>query len=112
REVNYTLARYLPVDDVEKAFGVKSLPRPSKVGMIQPYVGHNIGGLFAALIVTLFVIAFLLAVTRSRTEVLRESLDLTGESSWGEPVTTTNAAQPTRVFFTKPFNLTGKNLRV
>ncbi|MEA2568941.1 MAG: hypothetical protein QOI24_942 [Acidobacteriota bacterium] len=112
REVNYTLARYLPVADVEKAFGVKSLPRPSKVGMIQPYVGHNIGGVFAALVIALFVIAFLLAVTRSRTEVLRESLDLTGESSWGEPVANSNAAQPARAFFTKPFNLTGKNLRV
>lgn len=112
REVNYTHAHYLPVAEVEKAFNVKSLPRPRKVGMIQPYVGSAIGKTWATFICVLFGLALLFAVTRSRNEVLRESLDLVGETSWGEPATTTNAAQPSRVFFTKPFNLTGKNLRV
>lgn len=35
-EVNVSLGKYMAIEDVEKAFGLKSLPRPFSVGPIQP----------------------------------------------------------------------------
>jgi hypothetical protein len=38
REVNYTLGEYVPVTEIEEAFQLKSLPRPSTIAPNQPYV--------------------------------------------------------------------------
>lgn len=39
REVNITVGTYVPVEEIEKAFGVKELSRPWGVGVIQPFAG-------------------------------------------------------------------------
>jgi hypothetical protein len=111
QEINYTAARYMTVAEVEKAFGVKGLPQPSVVGTLQPYTGKSIGRVWFQLVCAILLIALFLGITRPRRELVRETLSLTTDSSWSE--TKTADAQPTRVFFTKPFTLTGgRNLRV
>lgn len=49
-EVNVSLGTYMPIEDVEKAFGLKALPRPFSVGPIQPapqvgaaFIGTHLG---------------------------------------------------------------------
>ncbi len=49
-EVNVSLGTYLPVEEIEKAFGIKALSRPFSIGAIQPapevgaaFVGSHLG---------------------------------------------------------------------
>ena len=49
-EVNVSLGTYLPIEEVEKAFGIKALSRPFSVGPIQPapevgaaFIGSHVG---------------------------------------------------------------------
>ena len=75
KEVNWSHSRYMPVAEVEEAFGVKDLPKPAKIGMIQPYTGGNISDIWAKLIAAVFVVGILLAVTRPRHEVFSQLFD-------------------------------------
>ena len=110
KEVNYSLARYMPVAEVEQAFGVTGLPKPAKVGMLQPYGGGKVRDLWAKLVAALFIMAILLAVTRPRKEVFSQAFDFANLP----PAADTPAAQQknTRVVFTPTFNLSGKNLEI
>jgi hypothetical protein len=107
KEVNYSHARYMPVPEVEEAFGVKDLPRPSKVGMIQPYTGGKVSDLWAMLIAAVFIVGIFLAITRPRREVFSQLYEFASVAAPAEP-----SLKNTRVVFTPQFQLSGKNLEV
>lgn len=123
-EIQYTLAHYVKTADIETAFGVKKLPPPRGVGMIQPFEGSAVGKTWAMLFVALLAVAIFIGVTRARRQVFDESIhfDDVSTPAWGSDDTSTAPApqpQPTssnehsRVIFTKPFSLTGgRNLMV
>lgn len=104
-EVNWSLGRYLPVADVEKAFGVSKLPRPlvGSVAPNQPFLYWRMylyWGLFAGLGLLLYVLVCL--VNRERV-VYEKSFQVTAGK---------DPAQA-QVFFSEPFELSGwHNLHV
>jgi len=117
-EINYSHARYMPADELEKAFNLKGLPRPATVGMMQPYTGGSVFRTWAMLPAALFVVAIFLAMTRSRHEVLDSTFDFSAPP----PVATSTSAdwsdssprsEGSRVIFTPPFQLSGnRNLEI
>ena len=63
REINYTVSRYVPVEEIEKAFNVEELRRPVSIAPNQPYPHKGIylywlGACVAAFFVVLLVLAF------------------------------------------------------
>ncbi len=76
-EVNWSLGTYTPVEDVEKAFNVTGLPRPSNVAPNQP---NTSGGILKAWVLFTFVtliLAVLLTVTSgSASKALTQSVQL------------------------------------
>lgn len=118
-EVNYTLARYVPADEVKTAFALKKLPRPAKVGMIQPNPATPIVDLWSKLMIGLFVLALIIGVTRSRREVLNEQFAFGHTEIESlvdappQPPQWSETDTKGRVFFTKPIQLAGgRNLEV
>src|SRR6266542_4307935 len=107
KEVNWSHSRYMPVAEVEEAFDVKDLPRPAKIGMIQPYTGGKVSDIWAKLIAAVFVVGILLAVTRPRHEVFSQLFDFASLPARPEP-----SLKNTRVVFTPQFQLSGKNLEI
>jgi hypothetical protein len=123
-EIQYTLAHYVKTDDVAKAFGVKKLPPPRGVGMIQPFEGGAAGKVWSMLFLALIAVALFIGVTRARRQVFNETIrfDDVTTPAWGAdlPAGETPPPQPpptnnehSRTIFTKPFTLTGgRNLMV
>lgn len=62
-EVNWSLGEYLPVEDVEKAFNLTNLPRPSNVAPNQPFRHKYIYKYWLAYTFAALVLAVLLTVT-------------------------------------------------
>jgi ssDNA-binding Zn-finger/Zn-ribbon topoisomerase 1 len=103
-EINWSLGTYVPVTQIEKAFSVNGLPRPSNVAPNQPY---KYGWIYKYWIV--FLLIALLAgfasflVSGSTKEVFSQTVSF--------------AALPnedgTQVFFSEPFQLEGRrNIKV
>ncbi len=98
-EVNYSLARYMPPEEVESAFSVTGLTRPRTLGTLQPLPPRAgcgaLGGMWAAFVI-LFLLASLL-VTKSlpHRDVLADSYHLDQYAASGEQATTSAAALPT-----------------
>ena len=65
REVNYTYSKYMPIDTVEEAFGIKELRRPTSVAPSQPYPWTGIYKSFAGLWGLAFLATMLLFVLLS-----------------------------------------------
>lgn len=110
-EINYSHARYMKAEELEKAFNVKGLPRPSTVGMMQPYTGGSPFRSWAVLMALLLVLALFLAVTRSRNEVLDSTFDFSipqaASTSTSGDWDTSSKSENSRVIFTTPFTLKG-----
>lgn len=113
-EVNFSQSRYMRVDEVEKAFGIEGLPRPSTVGMQQPTPAKPIFPLWRAFVGALIVIAILIALRGPHREVFAESLNFSAldqpaaaDGDWSAATAGSGTPGPTRVIFTKPFQLTG-----
>jgi hypothetical protein len=108
-EIAYTLARYMPVDEVEKVFGVKSLPRPTTVGMIQPYTGGGSAKrLWQTLVAALFLIAILVAIHAPHKEILSREFDFgTVPPSPDAPPPTPSAKEQTRTVFVPLMKIDG-----
>lgn len=109
-EINYSHARYMKAEELEKAFNVKGLPRPSTVGMMQPYTGGSPFRSWAVLMALLLVLAIFLAVTRSRNEVLDSTFDFSipqAATSTSGDWDTSSKSENSRVIFTTPFTLKG-----
>jgi uncharacterized protein DUF4178/nudix hydrolase family protein len=114
-EVNYSHGTYLPVAEVEKAFGV-SVPRPTTIGWLQPNPhGERFGGLWWKFTAALIVIAIAIGISRSGSEAFSDMVYF--GSSESAPQTPQQAqwgsSDPRHVVFTKPFALAGgRNLKI
>ena len=74
-EVNWSLGTYTDVADVEKAFNVKDLPRPSNVAPNQPFKHKYVYKYWAIFTFVALVLAVLLTVTAgSSSKVLSQAV--------------------------------------
>ena len=99
REVSYSHSRYLAPREVEQAFGVRDLPRPTGVGPTQPYPGGRLGRSWLWMLMLFLLVAAILAATRPR----RVIVDRVYEAEEGSP------GETRRFFFTEPFQLSGEH---
>jgi hypothetical protein len=103
-EINWSLGTYVTVPQIEKAFGVKDLPRPSGIAPNQPYKHWWIYKYWIAFIVLLLVVGmgtFLIGGTSK--EVFTQTVTL-------PPLPNEDGTQ---VFFSQPFELAGRrNIRI
>ena len=138
-EVNYSLSRYLQVDEVEEAFHLAGMRRPTSVGMQQPFIGADIFPVWLTLMGALMIISLVIGFRGPHSDAFSEWIDFsapaetasttptaatstastsTATSDWSSTSTSTaSAAAPkpenSRVIFTKPFTLSGgRNLRI
>jgi uncharacterized Zn finger protein (UPF0148 family) len=103
-EINWSLGTYVPVPQIEKAFSVTGLPRPSGVAPNQPYKHWWIYKYWLAFIVlTLLVGVVTFAVSGSSKQVFSQTVTL-------QPLPNEDGTQ---VFFSEPFQLEGRrNIRI
>ena len=103
-EINWSLGTYITVPQIEKAFSVSGLPRPSNVAPNQPYKHWWIYKYWLAFILIALVTGFLtLVVTPSTKEVFSQTVTL-------DPLPNEDGTQ---VFFSQPFELASRgNLEV
>lgn len=110
-EINWSVGTYMPVADVEKAFGITDLPKPWGVGPNQPFSGsyYYTWGLLPLLL--LFIIAvFMIPLTGFTRTVHSETLTL--GSGWGSGASPATTAAP-QVVFSQAFDIQGnKNIRI
>ncbi len=84
KESNWSLGTYVPVKEVQKAFGVSGLPKPWNVAPNQPFPNGNLIKYGFALLLVLFVTAiFTLPFTVGKTQLKQEIVlsPLTGPAS-------------------------------
>src|ERR1700752_1654278 len=103
-EINWSLGTYVPAQQVEKAFGVSGLPRPSNIAPNQPYKHWWVYKYWLAFIVVLLLAgagAFL--VSGSSKQIFFQTVTL-------PPLPNEDGTQ---VFFSDPFELSGhRNIRI
>lgn len=61
-EINWSLGTYVPVKEVEKAFGASNLPKPSNVAPNQPFLHKSIYKYWLVLLPVLLVIGFVMTM--------------------------------------------------
>jgi len=103
-EINWSLGTYIPVAQIEKAFAVSGLPRPSGIAPNQPYKHWWIYKYWLAFLVVILLAGFLAFI-------------VSGSSKQVFSQTVTFAPLPnedgTQVFFSEPFELAGRrNIKV
>jgi len=103
-EINWSLGTYVTVPQIEKAFGVKDLPRPSNIAPNQPYKHKWVYKYWIAFIVLLLVVGFgTLVISGSGKEVFTQTVNFSPLPN----------ADGTQVFFSQPFELAGRrNIRI
>ena len=103
-EINWSLGTYIPVPQIEKAFSVTGLPRPSNVAPNQPYKHWWVYKYWIAFLAgVLFVGLLMFALSGSTKEVFSQSVAL-------PPLPN---ADGTQVFFSNPFELAGRrNIKI
>lgn len=103
-EINWSYGTYMPVADVEKAFSVTGLPRPSGVAPNQPYKHWWIYKYWIAFLILLLLVGFVTTVVGGSTkEVFSQTVTL-------DPLQNADATQ---VFFSQPFELAGRrNIKI
>lgn len=96
-EVSYSLARYMTPDEVEAAFGVKGLARPTKMGTLQPLAkGGGCGamaGVWAFLVIAFVVVSVVISSALPHRAVLSEEYPLDQYAAAAD-ATTTTGSQP------------------
>jgi len=115
REIAYTHARYMKVREVEEAFGVKGLPAPRGVGMIQPYEGGSVRGLWTKLVAALFVISIVIAIHGPHREIVSELYDFGSVMAVPPDANAppSSSKELSRVIFTPSMKIDGgRNLQV
>lgn len=103
-EVNWSLGTYVKRSDVEKAFGISGLPRPSNVAPNQPFLHKNIYKYWMLLLAVTFAFGLVVMATGARREVFRANYnDL-------KPRT---GPEDSEVRFSEPFELKGgQNIKI
>lgn len=115
REVNYSHARYMQPSEVEKAFGVKHLPRPQGIGSMQPNPVGRAGRMWLLMLGILILAAIVLHIHLPNREVLHQRINLAqpDPATANQPLPLVPKKEESRVFFTQPFKLDGnRNLEV
>ncbi len=104
KEVNWSLATYVPKKNVEKAFGIKWLPEATNVAPNQPFTGGSfIKYSFLLLVALLFVAIFMFPFTGISSTPLNQEFLL-------DPLASPGAS---RIVFSQPFKLKGNsNVRI
>lgn len=103
-EVNWSAGRYLTNAEVEKAFGVKDLPKPWSVAPNQPFTGsfYYTWG-FLPVLLLLVVAAFMIPIAGTSSTVLSQEVVL-------PPMANAQAAQ---TLFSQPFDIkANRNIRI
>jgi hypothetical protein len=101
RELSYSHARYMPHEEVERAFGLTNLTRPQLPGPMQPYPGPSLGRTWAVMLALLFIVMLVLAASRPRRVVLAREFDPLAVAPLAE------GPANGRILFSEPFELTG-----
>ena len=103
-EINWSLGTYVPVPQIEKAFSVSGLPRPSTVAPNQPYKHWWVYKYWIAFVLLLLLTGFAtLVLSGSTSEAFSQSVTL-------PPLPN---AEGTQVYFSQPFELKGRrNIRI
>jgi hypothetical protein len=103
-EINWSLGTYVPVRQIEKAFSVSGLPRPSNVAPNQPYKYGWIYKYWIAFLLILLLVGFLtFIVSGSTKQVFSQTVNFA-------PLPNEDGTQ---VFFSDPFELEGRrNIKV
>ncbi|HJS23554.1 MAG TPA: DUF4178 domain-containing protein, partial [Pyrinomonadaceae bacterium] len=103
-EINWSLGTYMEVPQIEKAFSVSGLPRPSGVAPNQPYKHWWVYKYWLAFIVLILLLGFVtLVVSGSSKQVFSQTVTL-------PPLANEDGTQ---VFFSEPFQLEGRrNIRI
>ena len=103
-EINWSLGTYVTVPQIEKAFSVSGLPRPSSVAPNQPYKHWWVYKFWIAFIALLLLVGFgTLVLSGSTREVFRQTVNFRALPN----------ADGTEVFFSEPFELAGRrNIRI
>ncbi|HEX6715886.1 MAG TPA: DUF4178 domain-containing protein, partial [Pyrinomonadaceae bacterium] len=103
-EINWSLGTYVPVQQIEKAFSVSGLPRPSNIAPNQPYKHWWVYKYWLVFILVLLcagALAFLFS--GSSKQVFSQSVTF-------PPLPNEDGTQ---VFFSEPFELSGRrNIRI
>ena len=103
-EINWSLGTYVTVPQIEKAFSVKGLPRPSNIAPNQPYKYGWIYKYWLAFIAVLFVVGLISVVIAGLPK------DVFTQVVTFQPLANEDGTQ---VFFSQPFELAGRrNIRV
>ena len=98
-EINWSLGTYMPVPQIEKAFSVTGLPRPSNVAPNQPYkYGWIYKYWIIFLLITLLAGFLTFIVSGSSKEVFSQTVNFA-------PLPNEDGTQ---VFFSEPFELEGR----
>jgi hypothetical protein len=103
-EINWSMGVYMTNAEIEKAFGVTSLPKPWSVAPNQPFTGrfYYTWGLLPVLLL-LAVAAFMIPVAGLTNTVLSQEVNL-------PPMTNATAPQ---IAFSQPFDIKGnRNIRI
>jgi hypothetical protein len=103
-EINWSLGTYVEVPQIEKAFSVSGLPRPSGVAPNQPYKHKWIYKYWLAFIALLLLLGFVTFLFSGSTkQVFSQTVTL-------PPLPNEDGTQ---VFFSEPFQLEGRrNIRI
>lgn len=103
-EINWSLGTYVTVPQIEKAFSVSGLPRPSSIAPNQPYKHWWVYKYWIAFIFLLLLVAMgTFVISGSSREVFSQSVTFPALPN----------ADGTQVFFSEPFELAGRrNIRI
>lgn len=102
-EINWSLGTYLKSQEVEKAFGITGLPRPTTVAPNQPFLHKKVYLYWAFLVVASLFLLVAFAVISPDRKVYEQSFVL-------EPI---KSLEDSQVRFTEPFALqANQNVRV
>ena len=103
-EINWSLGKYVPVKQVEKAFGVANLARPSNVAPNQPFLHKAVYKYWLMLLPVLFFIGIVATIIGgSGRQIVSTSYEFPALPN----------ADGTQVVFSEQFELSGRrNIRV
>jgi DNA-directed RNA polymerase subunit RPC12/RpoP len=103
QEIAYSHGRYMTPGEVEQAFGVENLGRPSGIGPMQPNPAGSLVKPWLLMIALLIAATIFLAVTLPKRLVHERTYDLnTAAVAQGAP-------ENARVLFSEPFELSGRH---
>ncbi len=103
-EINWSLGKYVPVKEVEKAFGAKDFPRPSSVAPNQPFLHKAVYKYWLILLPVLLIIGLIATIAGGSSErVMSTSYTLPALPN----------ADGTQIVFTDQFELRSRrNIRI